>query len=161
VRVRLCAERKALKRPAADGDGTVSAVAGADGAHSGSGGKRQRADSEASEAKAALAAGAAVDAVASDQPADRSTHDRKARSHSDAASKKAKKEKKAKKHKHRDRDRDRDKRRSPSRDHDRTGDVGGADRRAQVTNGADDHHGKSSAPDEYAVGYHENNMALE
>jgi hypothetical protein len=60
VRVRLCAERKALKRPAADGDGTVSTEAGADGTHSSGGGKRRRADSEVSEAKAALAAVAAV-----------------------------------------------------------------------------------------------------
>ena len=43
----------------------------------------------------------------------------------------------------------------------RTGDVG-ADRRAQVLDSADEHyHGKYSAADEYAVGYHENNVALE
>ena len=39
----------------------------------------------------------------------------------------------------RDRDRDRDKGWSSAREHDRTGDVGGADRRAYVTNGAGDH----------------------
>ena len=60
VRVCRCAERKASKRPAADGDGTVSAEAGADGALSSGGGKRRRADSEVIEAKAALAAVAAV-----------------------------------------------------------------------------------------------------